>query len=196
MRRITVLLAALGASARLASAIEPSQADQLLCLKRVYVDKLDGDMAALQMRDMIISALQETHLFVITENEERADAFLRGSAADQAFSESHSSSDGVNAHLQASNGSSAYKGGSFNKSVGASVGENESSHSTERRHEASAAIRLVNKDGDVIWSTTQESQGSKFRGSMADVADKIMRKLSDDFAAARAARAPARPPAR
>jgi hypothetical protein len=196
MMRIPTGLAALAAMAQLSSAIEPSQADQLLCLKRVYVDKLDGDMAALQMRDMIISALQETHLFVITENEERADAFLRGSAADQAFSESHSSSDGVNAHLQASNGSSAYKGGSFNKSIGASVGENESSHSTERRHEASAAIRLVNKDGDVIWSTTQESQGSKFRGSMADVADKIMRKLSDDFATARSSKGPARPTAK
>ena len=58
-------------------------------------------------------------------------------------------------------------------------------------NEASAAIRLVNKDGDVIWSTTQESQGSKFKGSMADVAEKITRKLTDDFAKARAARNPA-----
>ena len=192
MSRAWPLFFALTAFAPVLCAIEPSEADQLLCVKRVFVDKLDGDETALQMRDMIISALQQTHLFVVTENQGRADAFLRGSSEDLVFNESHSSSDGVNAHVQASSGSSAYKGGSFNKSMGASLGENESNHSVERRHEASAAIRLVNKDGDVIWSTTQESQGSKFRGSMADVADKITRQLVDDMASARSARRPAK----
>lgn len=177
-------------------AVEPSEADQLLCVRRVFVDKLDGDETALQMRDMIISALQQTHLFVVTENQERADAFLRGSSEDLVFTETHASSDGVNAHVQASTGSSAYKGGSFNKSVGGSLGENESSHSVERRHEASAAIRLVNKDGDVIWSSTQESQGGKFKGSMADVAEKVTRQLADDVVRARSARAPAPPVAK
>ena len=170
-------------------AIEPGEVDQLLCIKRIYVDKLDGDETALQMRDMLISALQQTRLFVVTENQERADAFLRGSSEDLVFSEAHSSSEGVNAHVQASSGSSAYRGGSLSKSVGGSLGETESNHSVERKHEASAAIRIVNKDGDVIWSSTQESQGSKFKGSMADVAEKITRKLADDVSKARAARA-------
>jgi hypothetical protein len=169
-------------------AVEPGELDQLLGIKRVFVDKLDGDETALQMRDMIISSLQQTHLFIVTENQERADAFLRGSSEDLVFNEQHSSSDGVNAHVNASSGSSAYKGGSFNKSIGGSLGETESSHSSERRHEASAALRLVNKDGDVIWSSTQESQGSKFKGSMADVAEKITRKLADDFVKARSMR--------
>jgi hypothetical protein len=48
-------------------------------------------------------------------------------------------------------------------------------------------VRLVDKDGDVIWSTTQESQGAKFRGSMADVADKIARKLAEETQKARLA---------
>jgi curli biogenesis system outer membrane secretion channel CsgG len=166
-------------------AVEPSEADQLLCIKRIYVDKLGGDETAQQMRDMIISALQQTHMFIITENESRADTFLRGSSEDLVFNEQHSSSDGVNAHLQAGEGSSGYKAGSSNRSMGGSIGENESNHSVERRHEASAAIRLVNKDGDVIWSTTQESQGAKFKGSMADVAEKITHKLIDDVNQAR-----------
>lgn len=166
-------------------AIEPSETDQLLCIKRIYVDKLGGDETAQQMRDMIISALQQTHMFVITENEARADTFLRGSSEDLVFTEQHSSSDGVNAHVQAGEGSSGYKAGSSNRSMGGSIGENESNHSVERRHEASAAIRLVNKDGDVIWSTTQESQGAKFKGSMADVAEKITHKLIDDVNQAR-----------
>jgi hypothetical protein len=32
----------------------------------------------------------------------------------------------------------------------------------------------------VIWSTTQESNGAKFRGASADVADKITRQLTTD----------------
>jgi hypothetical protein len=190
MNRCWPIVAALFFSQAL-YAIEPDEIDQLLCIKRVYVDKLDGDETALQMRDMIISALQQTHLFIVTENEQRADAFLRGSSEDLVFTDTHSSSDGVNAHVNASTGSSAYKGGSFNKSAGASLGETESSHSAERKHEATAAIRLVNKDGDVIWSSTQESQGGKFQGSMADVADKLTRKLADDIVKARASRMPA-----
>ena len=47
------------------------------------------------------------------------------------------------------------------------VGENESTSTKERKHEALATVRLVNKDGDVMWSTTQESNGAKFRGAEA-----------------------------
>ena len=65
--------------------------------------------------------------------------------------------------------------------AGVGLGESESEHSAERRHEAVAAVRLVNKDGDVIWSTTQESLGARFRGASADVADKITAKLKEDF---------------
>lgn len=43
----------------------------------------------------------------------------------------------------------------------------------------------MNKDGDVIWATTQESIGGKFRGASADVADKITTKLKEDFEKAR-----------
>jgi hypothetical protein len=60
---------------------------------------------------------------------------------------------------------------------GIGIGENESEHSTERRHEAIAAVRLVNKDRDVIWSI---SLGAKFRGASADVAEKITAKLKED----------------
>jgi hypothetical protein len=64
-----------------------------------------------------------------------------------------------------------------NTSLGAGVNENESSRIQERRHEANASVRLVDKDGDILWSTTQESPGGKFRGAMADVADKVARNL-------------------
>src|SRR5262249_61418860 len=89
----------------------------------------------------------------------------------------------INAHMNAgvSKGTSKSRG----DYGGISLGESESEHSADRRHEAIAAVRLVNKDGDVIWATTQESLGAKFRGASADVAEKITLKLKEDYEKAR-----------
>src|SRR5438477_1962175 len=129
---IIALLAQLAAAAPASvPAIERESLRQLLSVRRVYVDRLNGGETAEQMRDMIINSLQNTRLFVVTENQERADAVLRGSAEDLVFSEQHSSSDGVNAHFNAGTGRTGRSaGGAYG---GMSVGENESSHSVERR---------------------------------------------------------------
>ena len=153
-------------------------------MKRVYVDRLTGGETAAQMRDILISSLAGSRLFVITENQDRADAILRGAAEDLVFTETHQSSDNINAHANISAHSSGYRTNSGN-AAGIGIGEGESEHSSERRHEAIAAVRLVNKDGDVIWSTTQESLGAKFHGASADVAEKITLQLKDDFEKAR-----------
>ena len=109
---------------------------------------------------------------------------LRGAAEDLVFSEAHSSSEGLNA--RANFGTGRATSSSKGAYGGMGVGETESEHSTERRHEAVAAVRLVNKEGDVIWATTQESLGAKFRGASADVADKITARLKEDFERAEA----------
>jgi hypothetical protein len=135
------------------------------------------------MRDMIISSLHGAKLFVVTETAERADAILRGSAEDLVFTDTFSSSEGINA--QGSAGNSRTSSAKRNAYASMGVGEREDTRIAERKHEASAAIRLVNKEGDVIWSTTQESLGGKFRGASADVADKITRQLVSDYERAR-----------
>ena len=170
--------------------IEEDGLRQLLGIRRVYVDRLTGGETAAQMRELLVSSLENAKLFVITENQERADAFLRGGAEDLIFTDTHSSSEGVNARANVGSGrSSRSTSGAYG---GLGVGESESSRSEERRHEAVAAVRLVNKDGDVIWSTTQESQGGKFRRASTDVADRITKKLAEDFERARKLRAPRR----
>jgi hypothetical protein len=164
---------------------------QLLGIKRVFVDRLTGGETAAQMRDLIIGSLQGARLFILTENADRADAFLRGAAEDLIYTDSFQSSDGLNARIGGGEndsvgtstrfngaGGGASRSAGRNMSVG--IGENESSNTKERRHEALATVRIVNKDGDVIWSTTQESNGAKFRGASADVAEKITRQLVDD----------------
>jgi hypothetical protein len=160
-------------------AIDEAGLKQLLTVRRVFVDRLTGGETAAQMRDILMSSLQATKLFVITENQERADVVLKGAAEDLVFSETHGSSEGVNARLNA--GTGRQSGSSRGSYAGMGFGETESEHSTERRHEAIAAVRLVNKDGDIIWATTQESLGGKFRGASADVADKITMQLKEDF---------------
>jgi hypothetical protein len=183
------LLATLGMSAGAAdnpsatAAIEENSLKQLLTIRRVYVDHLTGGETAAQMRDILLSSLEGSMLFVLTENPERADATLKGAAEDLVFTEVHSSSDGINARTNFGTGRTTNTSRGMNAGFG--VGENESDHSSERRHEAVAAVRLVNKEGDVIWATTQESLGAKFRGASTDVADKITAKLKEDFARAR-----------
>ena len=171
--------------------IDQEALEHLLTVKRVFIDRFSGGETAAQMRDMILSGLQNTKLFVVTENPDRADAFLRGSAEDLVFTDEHSSSDSIHAQANLSRtNSTSYSGRTSGreqdgKSQGMDFGDSESTHSLERRHEALAAVRLVSKDGDVIWSTTQESLGGKFHGASADVAEKVTKKLVEDYDRAR-----------
>jgi hypothetical protein len=164
----------------------PEDAAQLLAIRRVYVDRLTGGDSAAQLRDLIIASLQNTRLFVITENQDRADAIIRGAAEDLVFTDVYASSDGVTANagigLGTGTRSSSRSGSRY---LHAGAGDHESTDIKERKHEALATVRLVNKDGDVIWSTTQESLGGKFRGASADVADKIAKQLLADVDRAR-----------
>lgn len=168
------------------TALEAVSLRQLLTIRRVYVDRLTGGETAAQMRDILITSLEGAKLFILTENQERADFTLRGAAEDLVFTDTHNSSDSINAHVNGGSGRTSTR--STSPYGGLGVGENESEHSSERRHEAIASVRLINKEGDVVWSTTQESMGAKFRGASADVAEKITSKLKEDFARARALR--------
>jgi hypothetical protein len=188
MKRLLLILMA-GISATAAdkastpTPLEQNALKQLLEIRRVYVDRLTGGETAAQMRDILLSSLESSKLFVLTENPERADATLKGAAEDMVFTEVHTSSESLNARANVSAGrSNSSSRGAYG---GIGVGESENDHSAERRHEAIAAVRLVNKEGDVIWATTQESLGAKFRGASTDVADKITARLKEDFERAR-----------
>lgn len=159
--------------------------DPLVDVHRIHVEKLNGESAD-TIRDMIINAIKASKMFAVTEDRERADAVLRGTAENLIYTDVFQSSDSVDA--RAALGSSGVTGKAGTRrlpglSVG--VGVDESVRSTERKHEATVAIRLVNREGDVIWSTTQESKGAKFRGASADVAEKAVKQLVLDLEKAR-----------
>lgn len=151
-------------------------------IRRIYVSELIGANAD-QLRELIIASLDSTKLFVLTDNVDRADAILKGAADDKVFTDSVDIQEGISARQNLSKGSSGSSsssrgGGAYG---GISISDSQSHHSKERKHEAYATVRLCNKDGDVLWSTTQESLGAKFRGASADVASKIARQLTLDM---------------
>jgi hypothetical protein len=166
--------------------------EKLKQVRRIYVGKLTGGVDADALRDLIIASLNSTKLFALTDNEERADAVLRGAADDKAFTDSFDSYESASGHQTI--GKSASGASLASKAVGlyggSSATQNESHHSRERKHEAFASVRLCNKEGDVLWSTTQESLGAKFRSASADVAAKIARQITLDYERERRAGAP------
>jgi len=168
---------------------DEESAGKLAKVRRIYVDILTGGDSALQIRDLLMASLQRSKLFLITEDEDKADATLKGAGSDEVFTDTFSSSGSINAHSQLGGGSSGstrnVTSRSSNRYGGLGIGESESHHSEERKHEAIATVRLVSKDGDVIWSATAESLGGKFLGASADVADKIAKRLVTDYTAAK-----------
>ena len=157
-------------------------AGSLADVRRVYVSKLSGGGAADSMREVLIAALNSTGMFVLTDDEKRADAILKGAADDRVFTDSFDSDKSVSGRNDAGvySGSRSVKtgGGGYTAMSGA---DHESYHIRDRKHEAFAAIRLVNRAGDVVWSTTQESLGAKFRSASTDVGEKVARQLVLDM---------------
>src|SRR5579872_3282454 len=112
-KRLVVAVWVATAAASVASA---GDVKQLLNVRRVYVDRLTGGETAAQMRDILISSLAASELFIVTENQEHADTILRGAAEDLVFTDVHQSSDSINAHanLGTSRGGGTYASRSAN----------------------------------------------------------------------------------
>jgi len=102
--------------------------------------------------------------------------------------EFHSTSEGTAAGTAAGGHSDSVSGtfvggtghvsGSSSGGFGAAtMAAEDSSASTETINDARVAVRLVDPHGDVIWATTQESKGAKYKGASADVADKVVKQL-------------------
>jgi len=159
---------------------------RLIQVQRVYVEPLTGTAAAQALRDLIITSLNSTGLFILTDNPDRADATLKGAADDKAFEDTFETDKSLSGRtgvgIQGLTGRSSRSRGGYGAE---STAERESHRIKERKHEAFATVRLCNNAGDVLWSTTQESAGAKFRSASADVAVKIARQLTSDFDALR-----------
>jgi hypothetical protein len=182
---VSVLLSLNGAlQAQKSGADATPTVTSLLEIKRIYIAPLIGGVGAAALRELIMTSLDSAKLFVMTDNPDRADAILKGAADDQTFTDTFDMDEGLAARQSLGVGSSRTRSatGGFG---GVSIGDHDSRHTKERKHEAYATVRLCNRDGDVLWSTTQESLGGKFRGASADVAAKVAHQLTLDMDRAR-----------
>ena len=175
---------------------------KLLSVRRIYVDSFGDDAAAKQLQAMVVASLLETKRFIITENKDKADAILRGFALEKTSQELHTFSEGASAGTAAGghsgsidgnwvNGTGSLSGSSSGGFAARSVAAEDQHADTETVNNARIAVRLVASDGDVIWATKQESNGAKYQGASADVADKVAKQLLRDIE--RAERGQSRP---
>jgi hypothetical protein len=125
----------------------------------------------------------------VTENRDKADAILKGVALEKTSQEVHAYGDSTvvgsaagSHHGEISGSSAGFSGSSNGGFVAHHSGISDSSLNTETINEARVAVRLVNQDGDVIWTSTQESKGAKYKGSSADAVDKCVKQLLKDIA--------------
>jgi curli biogenesis system outer membrane secretion channel CsgG len=169
----------------------PDLDGKLLQVKRIFVESFGDDSISKQVQAMVVSSLTESKRFIVTENKDKADAILKGSSLEKTSQELHSSSEATAAG-GAAGGHSGSVSGSFVNGTGTVSGSSsggfasrsmaieDSSTSTETINDARIAVRLVDSDGDVIWATTQESKGAKYKGASADIADKVVKQLLRD----------------
>ncbi len=172
--------------------IDQETATELLTVKRIYVDQFGDDPISKQLQGMVINALAESKRFIITENKDKADAVLKGTGLEKTAQELHAIGDSTSVATasggehgeisgQVSNGTGSIDGSSSGGFMARKLGTSDSQASTETVNDARLAVRLVSTDGDVIWTTTKESHGAKYKGASADVADQIVKQLIHDL---------------
>ena len=159
-------------------------AGKVLKVRRIYVESFGDDKNSQILQAMVINSLAASKRFIITENKEKADAVLKGTAIEKTSQEVHAigESTAVAGAAGAVSGSANRSSASISgASVAHAAGIEDSQLTTETIDRAAVAVRLIAADGDLIWATTQESKGAKFKGASADVADKVVKQLLHDI---------------
>ena len=145
--------------------------------KRIYVESFGDDRISKTLQAMLVDSFTSTKRFIITENRDRADLILKGSALEKTSQELHALGSGTTV-VAGSGHENSNGSGSFSAR---GSGIEDAQTSTETINDARIAVRLVSPDGDVVWSTTQESKGAKYKGAIADCADKVAKQLLRDI---------------
>lgn len=136
---------------------EPAANPRLLQVKRVCVQNFGDDALGVQVREMVIAKLFESKRFSLTENCEKAEFALKGTVIEK--------------------GEFSQRG----EQEGASGIGGERLYSTDQKKHATVTLRLVDKDGEILWASSQESTGGKTKGAIADAADRAVRKFLRDI---------------
>ncbi|HVA62465.1 MAG TPA: hypothetical protein VNF74_01975 [Terriglobales bacterium] len=165
------------------SALARPQAAQsgqgLAAVKRIYVGDFGHDAESKQAQAMLIAALVRGGRFIVTVDKDRADAVITGTAIEKTSHELHAMGEGTSVGTAA--GAAAVDGDAGSAVIAAQhLGASDSSVDTETDQHAAVSVSLVARNGDVLWSDTEESTGGKYEGATASAVDACAKKLLGD----------------
>lgn len=166
--------------ALLLGASQAGQSGQALTqVKRIYVGDFGKGAESKQAQAMLIAALVRGGRFIVTVDRDRADAVLTGTAIEKTSHELHAMGEGTSVGTAA--GVAAANSDSAVAAVAAQhLGASDTSVDTETDEHAAVSVSLVAKNGDVLWSDTEESTGGKYEGATATAVDACAKKLLKD----------------
>jgi hypothetical protein len=163
---------------------EPAVNPRLLQVKRICVQNFGDDPLGVQAREMVIAKLFESKRFSLTENCEKADFVLKGSITERSDRVSRSESEGIGFGESVA-ASSTTGAGISRTGVAASASARGDAHeslaSSEVKQQAAVTMRLVDKEGEILWAASLESAGGKTKGAIGDAAERAVRKFLRDL---------------
>ncbi len=133
---------------------------RILQVKRLCIQKFGEDALGVQVQEMVIAKLFESKRFSLTESCERAQFALKGSITERSKQTFGSESEGV----------------SFGQGAA-----HENLSSSQTKEHAVVTLRLVDKEGDIVWAISVESAGGKTKGAIGDAAERAVRRLLRDI---------------
>lgn len=154
---------------------------ELLLVKRVCVDKIAADdNADAVVREMLFAGLYAMKRFVVTENCDKAEAVVKGAVLERSENRVRGESEGTDFGKAVGFASATSTGGSAGMgAIGGGSGT--ALFSAETKSSASLTLRIVDKEGTIIWAHTQDSPGGKTKGAISDAVDRALRQLTRDF---------------
>jgi hypothetical protein len=166
------------------TAPEPAANPRLAQVKRVCVQNFGDDALGVQAREMVIARLFESKRFSLTENCAKADFVLKGAVTERSDREFREESEGIGFGASASGSSSSGSGAGrtgTSASGSARADTRETLASSKTVQHAAVTMRLVDKDGEILWAASLESTGGKTKGAIGDAAERAARKLLRDI---------------
>ncbi len=165
------------------AAVSDSAVDaRILQVKRICIGKFGEDALGTQVREMVIARLFEAKKFALldTENCASQDFTIKGSITEQREQSFRSESEGISVGRHALGATGTQNSVTVGEG-GASVSGHESLSSSQTKEHAVVTLRLVNKEGEILWAISMESTGGKIKGAIGDAAERAVRRFVRDL---------------
>lgn len=148
-------------------------------IQRICVAEFAGDPRLIgSVRELAIAGVFKLKRFRVMEDCAKADAALKGAVLEREDSRVRSESETTDFGVIA--GAAAPGAAAVG---GVAGGTGQGLMSAETRSRASVTLRLVTKDGEVVWADTQDSGGGKAKAAIPDAVERALRQLARSLAA-------------